>query len=198
MEFEEMKELLRKSLPYKRFKHSVAVCETAEKIAKAHGLPMEKIRISALLHDCGREIPSRENLNRATELGIEIDEIEANQPILLHAKLGVHYAREKYGVTDEEILRGILFHTTGNSGMSELEKIVYLADLLEPTRDFPGIGEMRSLVMKDLDATMVKAYAQTIRYLLEYDLLIHPHCLEGYNELAIRAKKDSREKKDKA
>ena len=186
-----MKKLLKKSLPEKRYLHSVAVCETAIDIATSHKLDVEKIKISALLHDCGREIPGRENLDKATEFGITMDKIEKNQPILLHAKLGVYYAKHKYGVHDKDILEGIRYHTTGAPHMSKLAKVVYLADLLEPTRDFPGIEDMRILARKDLDKAMINAFAQTIRYLLEYNLLIHPDCIHGYNELAIKFKKQS-------
>ena len=73
--------------------------------------------------------------------------------------------------------------------MSKMAMVVYLADLLEPTRDFAGIDEMRRLAKVDLEQAMIKAYAQTIRYLLEYDLLVHPHCIEGYNELAAKFKR---------
>lgn len=186
LKIEEMKRILKASLPLKRYHHSVAVYETALELAAAHKLDMEKVAVSALLHDCGREVAGRDSLAKAAELGIAVDETEANQPILLHAKLGVYYAEHKYGVTDKEILDGILYHTTGARDMTPLAMAVYLADLLEPTRDFPGIDEMRKLAKQDMEKAMMRAYAQTIRYLLEYDLLIHPNCIYGYNQLAAK------------
>lgn len=188
----EMEALLEKSLQHKRFEHSLAVFDTAVELARIHGADEEKVAIAALLHDCGREIPTRRNLAQAAELGIPIDEIEANQPILLHAKLGVHYAQHKYGVADKEIFDAILYHTTGAPGMTQTAVIVYLADLLEPKRGFYGIDEMRSLAKTDLEKTLLKAYAMTIRYLLEHDLLIHPNCIYGRNELAIKFKQMNR------
>ena len=107
MTIDEMKQLLQASLPPKRYKHSVHVYETALELAKSHKLPEEKIAICALLHDCGREVVSKESAAKADALGIAIDDVERNQPILLHAKLGVYYAQTKYGVTDKEILAGI-------------------------------------------------------------------------------------------
>ena len=139
MTLEEMQELLKDSIPGKRYKHSVNVYETALKLAEAHGLPTEKIAVSALLHDCGREVPSKESVAKCQELGLPIDEVELHQPILLHAKLGVYNAMHKYGVADQEILDGILYHTTGIDGMIALAKVVYLADMIEPGRDFPGV-----------------------------------------------------------
>lgn len=185
----EMETLLEKALPRKRFEHSVAVYETALELAKIHNANMEKVAAASLLHDCGREISTRNNLMQAAALNIEIDEVEQNQPILLHAKIGVCLAQNKYGVTDKETLDAILYHTTGAPCMTKTSMIVYLADLLEPKRGFFGIEEMRQLVKVDLEKTMMKAYALTIKYLLEHDLLIHPNCIYGRNELAIKFKK---------
>jgi predicted HD superfamily hydrolase involved in NAD metabolism len=106
----EMEALLEKALPRKRFEHSIAVYETAIELAKIHNADMEKVRVASLVHDCGREIPTRDNLVKAAELNIPVDEVEANQPILLHAKLGVYLAQYKYGVEDKETLDAILIH----------------------------------------------------------------------------------------
>lgn len=190
MKLEEMKVLLGASLPQKRFKHSIAVYETALELAKAHKLPLEKIAVAALLHDCGREVNSKESIAKAQELGIELDMIEQEQPVLIHDKLGVYNARHKYGVDDKEILAGILYHTTGAADMTDLAKVVYLADMLEPGRDFPGIEELRKQAFKNLDKAMVMAYDSTLRYLLDGKLLLHPRCIEGYNQLRVKLKKE--------
>ena len=185
---DKMQQLLEESLAPKRFKHSVNVYKAALELAVEHKLPVEKIAVSALLHDCGREVPTKESVAKADALGIAIDEVERSQPILLHAKLGVYYAREKYGVTDKEILDGILYHTTGAAGMSELAKVVFLADMIEPGRDFPGVDELRRAARKNLDKAMLMAYSNTMRYLLDAGLLMHPHCIDGYNELIMKQK----------
>ena len=155
MTLEEMQALLKESIPGKRYKHSVNVYETALKLAEAHQLPKEKIAVSALLHDCGREVPSKESVAKCQQLGLPMDEIELHQPILLHAKLGVYNAMHKYGVADQEILDGIMYHTTGIDGMSKLAKVVYLADMIEPGRDFPGVEEGRRLARKGWGAALV-------------------------------------------
>jgi predicted HD superfamily hydrolase involved in NAD metabolism len=116
LDIAEMKKLLKASLPHKRFKHSLAVYDTALELAEFYGLDKEKVGVGALLHDCGREIPTRDLLMHTITLGLPMDDVERNQPILLHAKLGVYYARQKYGVTDSEILDAIRYHTTGASG----------------------------------------------------------------------------------
>lgn len=185
---EEMKKILEQSLKYKRFQHSIAVYETALDIAKCHGVDMDKVAVAALLHDCGREIPIKENLTKAEEFGVEIDYVESKQPILLHAKLGAYLAEHKYGVQDKEILDAIIQHSTGTTNMTKVAMVVFLADLLEPSRGFFGIEEMRTLARKDLERTMAKAYAMTIRYLLDQNLLIHPNCVYALNELTVKFK----------
>ncbi len=191
MNIKQMQELLEQSIPPKRFKHSMRVYETALDMAKALQLTKEeteKIAISSLLHDCGREVGSKESVAKATELGLKIDAVELHQPILLHAKIGVYNAMHKYGVTDEEILDGIRYHTTGAAGMTTLAKVVYLADMIEPARDFPGIDKLREVSYKNLDKAMLMAYGNTMRYLLDEGLLLHPRCIEGYNELIVKMK----------
>lgn len=188
MNINEMKDVLQKSLPAKRYCHSVAVYETALKLAEVHKLPLEKIAVAALLHDCGREGRPAEDLLLARGLGIELDAIEEAQPVLIHAKLGVYNARRKYGVEDKEILEGILFHTTGAPGMSVLAVVVYLADMLEPGRNFPGIEELRELARQDLDKALLASYIHTIAFLTGKGQLIHPNCVDAYNELLMTRK----------
>ncbi len=191
MNIDEMKKILEASIPTKRYRHSLAVYETALKLAEAHGLPAGKIAVAALLHDCGRVVSSGKSAQEARKLGLEVPPLEEAQPILLHAILGVYYARETYGVDDGEILEGIRYHTTGVAGMSDLAKVVYLADMIEPGRDFDGVEELRKLAFRNLDKAMLKAYANTIGYLLDSGLLIHPDCIDGYNELLLAARRKS-------
>ena len=133
----------------------------------------KKAAIAGLLHDSGRQIPTKEFIAKAAELGIPLDEIEKHQPILIHAKLGVYYAQHEFGVTDPEILSSIRRHTTGAAHMS-----------------FPGVDTMRAEVEKGLENGMRKAYIHTMSYLLSQGLLIHPDCLAGYNELTLKQKEN--------
>ncbi len=187
---DEMRVLLKKSLPQKRFEHSLRVYELAIKLAEIHKVDIEKVGIAALLHDCGREVPTSDSIIHAITLGMDIDVVERNQPILLHAKLGEYYAKEKYGVEDETILKAIREHTTGAADMAEVSMIVYLADLLEPKRNFPNIDKLRKLAETNLSKAMHKAFEETICYLLDDNLLIHPDCIDGYNDLVLKMKKN--------
>lgn len=185
MKIKKMQELLEASLPSKRYQHSLAVYETALKMAAALGLPDEKIAVAALLHDCGRQVPTKDSVAKAEELGIKLKQVEIAQPILLHAILGVHYAQEKYQVEDQEILEAIRYHTTGTKDMSTTAMVVFLADMIEPARSFPGVEELRELCYKDLKKAMLMAYSNTIKYLVSSNLLIHPDCIKGYNQLRL-------------
>ena len=187
---EEMRALLKQSLKPKRYEHSVRVYETAIKMAAHFHADGKKVGLAALIHDCGRQIPQEESVARAKELGIQVDPVEEAQPILLHAKLGVYYAIHKYGVdaNDKEVLDAIRYHSTGKADMTDTAKIVFLADLIEPGRDFEGVEEIREASFRDLDKGMLLSYDNTIRYLLEDGLLIHPDAVAGYNQLAAKDK----------
>lgn len=195
---EEMRTLLQQSLKPKRYEHSVRVYETALKMAERYHADVKKVAIAALIHDCGRQIPKEASVAKARELGIPVDPVEEAQPILLHAKLGVYYAVQKYGVSpnDREVLDAIRYHSTGTAGMTDTARIVFLADLIEPGRDFEGVEAIREASFQDLDKGMLLSYDNTIRYLLEDGLLIHPDAIAGYNQLAAETK-TAMSKKDK-
>ena len=188
MTIEEMRILLQQSLKPKRYEHSVRVYMTALKMAEHYHANVNKVAIASLIHDCGRQIPKEDSVAKAKELGIPVDPVEETQPILLHAKLGVYYAIHKYGVSpdDREVLDAIRYHSTGTVDMTQTAKIVFLADLIEPGRDFEGVETLREASFQDLDRGMLLSYDNTIRYLLEDGLLIHPDAIAGYNQLAAK------------
>ncbi len=202
MTIEEMRILLQQSLKPKRYEHSVRVYMTALKMAEHYHANVNKVAIASLIHDCGRQIPKEDSVAKAKELGIPVDPVEENQPILLHAKLGVYYAVHKYGVNpnDREVLDAIRYHSTGTADMTQTAKIVFLADLIEPGRNFEGVEDLREASFQDLDRGMLLSYDNTIRYLLEDGLLIHPDAIAGYNQLATKngkaqSKKENPKKK---
>ena len=192
MTIDAMRDLLQQSLKPKRFRHSCAVFDEALKLADRFDADRDKVAVAALLHECGREVPTPEGPQKAAELGLKPDRVVCAQPILAHPMLGAWYAEHKYGVTDPEVLDAIRLHTTGGPDMTQTAKIVFLADMIEPARDFPGVDELRSLCRKDLDKAMLLAYKNTMEYLLAQDLLIHPDAVAGYNQLAaqFKAKKE--------
>lgn len=181
----QMKEQLAQNLSEKRYKHSVNVSKTAKELAKKFGCDPEKAKIAGLLHDCARELTSNRLLSTAEAFGIVVGEIERAQSVLLHALIGAKVAEADYGVSDPEILHAIAVHTTGGPNMTILDKIIFLADVIEPGRSFPGVELIRKLAEEDLDKAVLAAYNQSILYLAAHNSIIHPDTIIGRNELLL-------------
>lgn len=146
----------------RRFAHIEGVIETAIELAKAHGVNVESARIAAILHDCTKHEP--ETYHRDVILKHFGTEPLANYPRpLWHAFSAVGFAKDVCDITDFDILNAILYHTTARPAMSPLEKIIYLADYVEPGRHFPT-KHWRELAMRDLDAALVGVIAETAEY----------------------------------
>ena len=126
--FAEYEKKLKKYLDKDRYRHTLGVMYTAAALAMAHDHDMEQAQMAGLLHDCAKCIPNKKKLKICKKQNIRISSAEKSSPFLLHAKLGAYIAKEKYQIEDEEILSAIRWHTTGKEAMSELEKIVYIAD----------------------------------------------------------------------
>lgn len=149
-----------------RFEHTMGVMYTAAALAMAYGADIEKARTAGLLHDCAKCIPNEKKIKLCKKMGVSITEIEEKAPFLLHAKLGAAIAAKKYGVEDEEILSSIRWHTTGKPAMSELDKIVYIADYIEPGRSkAPNLQQVRQLAFADLDECMYQILKDSLEYL---------------------------------
>lgn len=186
MNYDEIVKKLEKRLSSKRFKHSQGVAETAVALAKRFGGDPLKARLAGILHDCAREVPRNTLLQTAEAFGIVLGDIERLEPALVHAKLGAKIAQAEYGVNDVEILQAIALHTTGGPSMTLLDKIIYLADFIEPGRTYPGVDNLRLLADTDLDRAVLAACDQTIRFLLEERGLLHPDTIEGRNALLTK------------
>lgn len=183
MKIEEMNALLQKSLSEKRYEHSVNVMHEAVILAEHYNVDVKKARIAGLLHDCGREVESKDAAAFAQKIGLSVSLIEKAQPVLLHAPIGRHIAQEKYGITDKSILESIAKHTTGSRGMDALAMIVFLADLIEPGRENKGVSRLKRLAAQDLELAMLAALKMSIEYLLQSGRYIHPSCIDCWNYL---------------
>ena len=145
-DFIKMQKKLSKYLDEDRFEHTLGVMFTCASLAMVHGYDLKDAQAAGLLHDSAKCIPNKKKLKMCAEHNIPVTPFEKEHPFLLHAKLGAYVARAKYGITDEEILSSITFHTTGKPEMSTLEKIVYIADYIEPGRnekEIPGLDKVR-------------------------------------------------------
>lgn len=181
MTLEEMKKQLEETLSPKRFKHSIGVMDTAVKLAEKYGEDRGKAAIAGILHDCARNIEGQEVLELCGRYGIEVNYITNLQPQLLHGLLGAALARDVYGVEDEDVIRAIACHTTGREDMTLLDKIVFIADYIEPGRKFHGVDKVRDLAYKDLDKAILISLDNTIKHILDKGVLIHPDTINARN-----------------
>ena len=165
-------------LKHKRIPHVLGTEQEAIRLAERYGADVEKARVAALLHDCTKKLEMPEQLALCRQYGIELDELEQKALKLLHAKTGAAIARDVYGV-DNEIYRAIWWHTTGHADMTLLEKIIYLADYIEPSRDFPGVNDLRNCVYEDLDKGLLMGLQMTIDEMTEMGNPVHHATIEA-------------------
>lgn len=167
-DFIKMQKKLVKYLDEDRFAHTLGVMYTCASLAMVHGYDLEDAQVAGLLHDCAKCIPNKKKLKLCSQHNISVTAFEEEHPFLLHAKLGAYIARKKYDITDEEILSSITYHTTGRREMSLLEKIVYIADYIEPMRNkAPNLDKIRKLAFQDLDECLYEILKDTLEYLDE-------------------------------
>ena len=167
-------------LKAKRVPHVLGVEEEAARLAERYGADVYKARCAALLHDCTKKLDLDEQLALCERYHIELDELERRALKLLHAKTGAAIAREVFGAP-EDVCEAILWHTTGKADMTTLEKVVYLADYIEPTRDFEGVDELRAVVYENLDRGLELGLRMCFDELLERCSPIHHDTREAYD-----------------
>ncbi len=159
---EKIKEYIERNMSEKRRLHTYGVCETAVKLARQYGCDIEKARLAALLHDIYRGIPSSTLDYYVRHLGL--DEKYLGNANLAHGKIAAATCGREFGVTDSDVINAVSYHTTGRAGMSLLEVIIYVADAIEPGRDYPGVEEIRRAAEEDLDRACLMSLSHTIDY----------------------------------
>ena len=169
-------------LKHKRIPHVLGTEQEAIRLAERYGADVDKARTAALLHDCTKKLGMEEQLELCRRFGIQLDELEQRALKLLHAKTGAAIAKEVFGV-DEEIFRAIWWHTTGHAGMTLLEKILYSADYLEPSRDFPGVDALRKACYEDLDKGLLMGLEMTVEEMTAMGNPVHHATLEARDAL---------------
>lgn len=185
----EIRKKLKKKLKKERYEHTVGVMYTAASLAMRYQADIQKALTAGLLHDCGKYCTPQEQIILCNKYGIELSDSELEMPALIHAKLGAYLAEHKYRVSDHEILDSISYHTTGRPGMTMLEKIIYIADYIEPNRrEIPGLSEIRSIVFQDIDRAVCLSASGTIRYLRNGKQSVDPMTIrtyQYYNKLEV-------------
>lgn len=179
---EKIIEYLKKNLKKERLDHSLSVKDTAIKLAEIYGEDKEKAKMAALIHDCAKCIDDEEMINISERYGHNIDEVSRNTPNILHGHVGAYIAKDTMGISDKDVLNAIAYHTTGRENMSLLEKIIYIADYIEPLRDFPRVDEIRRIAYYDnLDKALMLSFNNTIKYIVDRNQLLHNDTIEARN-----------------
>lgn len=166
----------------KRLPHIRGTEKTAVELAQRWGADPEKMRRAAILHDCTKYASKEEHLAICEKYGIELDDLERSAEKLLHSKSGAALAKYVFG-QDDEIFTAILYHTTGRGNMTLAEKILYLADYMEPCRNFEGVEEMRRLAVTDLDQAVLMGVRMSIQEMLDRNRIVHHNTLEAETSL---------------
>lgn len=169
-------------MPAKRWKHTEGVMETSVLLCERFGADPQKGDLAALLHDLAKYWPIEEQVAVVRDNNLNTDLLQHDKQ-LLHAEVAAFVSRRDYGVEDPEVLDAIRYHTSGRVGMTLLDKIVCLADYIEPGRDFPGVDKIRELAEDSLDEALIAGFDSTISFLIEKRKVIFPLTMLARNDL---------------
>ena len=184
MNLELINNKIQEMLPEKRYKHSLNVANCAVKLSEIYGCDKEKAYIAGIAHDCAKYLNKDEVKYYVDKYKIVLDEIEKDNLALSHSLIGSYIAKYEFGINDKDIINAIKYHTTGKEDMDIIEKIIYIADLIEEDRDFPGVEELRDLVYnKELDKALLISFNNTIKFVIENNQLIHNRTVDARNYL---------------
>lgn len=183
MSRQDMLNIVRQELTDSRYQHTLGVVQSALDLARRYGANEEKAEVAAIFHDYAKYRPLQE-MKRLIETVPDIpNDLLAFQQELWHAFVGAYLVKERVGIDDREILDAIRYHTTGRENMTVLEKVVCLADYIEPGRNFPGVDEVRRLARLDLNRALAKSLHNTIRFLKDKGEKVYPLTLRAYESL---------------
>ncbi len=182
-QFDSISDRVRKSLPLSRWHHTLGVVQTAVQLAQRFGVDVERARLAALIHDCAKTYHGKEAEALMANYKVELDAFSQNAPKLWHGPLGAAIAKHEYGVEDEEILNAVRIHTVGAANMTTLEKVIKLADLIEPGRTYDAVEEIREIAKNDLDGALLAAMKNTMGYLKNGSQNMHPDSIAAIKAL---------------
>lgn len=189
--WKKLRKKIRKAQTSSRYEHTLGVEYTSAALAMRYGADVEEAQLAGLLHDCAKCLTDGELLEFCEKHHISVTEAEQKAPFLLHGKVGGYLAGKKYGVEDQGVINAIVCHTTGKPGMTLLEKIVFIADYIEPGRKrAPGLAKIRELAFRDLDSALLQILGNTLEHLKECDYNIDPHTEETWIYYRDSAAKD--------
>lgn len=194
---DDKKKFLKENLSAKRYQHSLNVADECRKLAVKYGEDPDKAYFAGLLHDICKELPEDEQRALVLESGFTVCREELETRSLLHGIAGAYFIKKNFGVEDIDILNAVRFHTVGRAGMSRLEEIVYLGDLVSAERDYKDVDRMRRLVYTSLNAAMLEAFVFSIKAVIKKGGVIPACTIEGYNFYTRLLKTDKNKKQTK-
>ena len=181
-----MERHVQEMLTEKRYRHSLGVQKTAIKLAEQYDVSVEKASIAGLIHDCAKDLSFDQLLKQAAQFDIIMDDLTKYQPELLHGVVGAALAKELFEIEDNEIIDAVKYHTTGRHNMTKLDKIIYLADFIEPSRNFDGIDPLRKIAFSNLDEAILMTLEHTIYYVITKGKLLHVDTIHARNFLLLK------------
>jgi len=182
MERQKALDIVKLQLTEHRYQHTLGVMETAISLAEKYGADVKKAEIAAIFHDYAKFRPKDEMKEIIMSQGLPQDLLLYNTE-LWHAPVGAYLVEKEAGVSDNEVLDAIRYHTSGRPNMTLLEKVIYLADYIEPGRHFPGVEEVREIANENLEKALIKAIQNTILFLMKKNQTIYPDTFYTYNDL---------------
>lgn len=185
----ELNRYIKKHLSYARYEHTIGVAKVARELAEINHVSPQKAEIAALCHDIAKNLTIEQMKKIIKDQKIELSEDEKTSIEVWHAILAPVLAREDLEIYDAEILQSIRWHTTGKENMSTLDKIIYIADMIEPKREFKGVNEIREEAYKDLDKSVVMGIDHTIKYLVQRKSPIDINSVKARNYIIKEYKK---------
>jgi len=182
---DEMKQYLKENLLENRYNHTLRVMETAIKLAEINNVDKEKAKIAALGHDIAKNMTIYDLKELIEKNNIVLSADEEKAPELWHAMVSPILGREVFKIEDEEILSAMRWHTTGKENMTKLEKIIYIADMIEPGRNFNGVEKLREIAFKDLNQGLLNCLTHSLKYLLDKGFPININSVKARNYLLL-------------
>ena len=177
--------IIRSRLSDYRFRHSLCVAQEAKRLAERYGADADKAYTAGILHDIMKDTPKEVQQQIFAEYAVDLDAVEKRSTTLWHARSGEAFLRYVLGVTDEEILSAVRYHTTGRAGMSLLEQVLFTADFTSADRNYPDVDVMREYADQSLTKAIRYGVEYTIRDLIEQGRPVHPDTLAVYNEIVL-------------
>lgn len=181
-----IKEFLKKRLSEKRYTHSLNVADECRKLARHYGVDEEKAYFAGLVHDVCKEVPAEELKQKAIDSDLAMTEAELQTKALWHAVAGAGFVRDEFNIDDTDIINAVRFHTIGRAGMTRLEEVVYVGDLVSADRNYKDVKKFRKMAYQDMDKVMLEAVIFSIKSVTEKKGLIPVYTLEAYNQYAYR------------